>query len=213
MESISMLDKLTTDPIRPEKEFVIEDLETLKVISDPRRMQILELVVLEPKTVKQIAKELGITPNKLYYHMNLLEKHELIRVVSTKLVSGIVEKHYQVSAEDITIADGLISVSGPEGEDTVGALMTTVFDSSKEEFLRMLKTRSSETESLESRTMLIAKEKARMTTAQAKQFGQGLAQLLEDFKASDTEDLEAQPYVLMATLYPTSRLGGENEDE
>jgi predicted ArsR family transcriptional regulator len=213
MESISMLDKLTTDPIRPEKEFVIEDLETLKVISDPRRMQILELVVLEPKTVKQIAKELGITPNKLYYHMNLLEKHELIRVVSTKLVSGIVEKHYQVSAEDITIADGLISISGPEGEDTVGALMTTVFDSSKEEFLRMLKTRSSETESLESRTMLIAKEKARMTTAQAKQFGQGLAQLLEDFKASDTEDLEAQPYVLMATLYPTSRLGGENEDE
>jgi predicted ArsR family transcriptional regulator len=213
MESISMLDKLTTDPIRPEKEFVIEDLETLKVISDPRRMQILELVVLEPKTVKQIAKELGITPNKLYYHMNLLEKHELIRVVSTKLVSGIVEKHYQVSAEDITIADGLISISGPEGEDTVGALMTTVFDSSKEEFLRMLKTRSSETESPESRTMLIAKEIARMTAAQAKQFGQGLAQLLEDFKASDTEDLEAQPYVLMATLYPTSRLGGENEDE
>ena len=33
-------------------------------------------------------------PNRLYYHVNLLEEHGLIRVTDTRLVSGIVERTY-----------------------------------------------------------------------------------------------------------------------
>ena len=106
----------------PEEEVVIEDLETLKVLSDPLRMQIIELMGHTPRTVKQIAKQLDMTPNKLYYHIKLLEDHGLIRVVETRLVSGIVEKHYQTTAKEITVADGLLSISKPEGEGEIDAL-------------------------------------------------------------------------------------------
>ena len=89
-----------------EEEFHITDLETLKVISDPLRVQILERIGLASDagqliTVKQLAEELDRPPTKLYYHINLLEKHELIRVAETQVVSGIIEKHYQIRAKKL----------------------------------------------------------------------------------------------------------------
>lgn len=184
---------------------VIEDLETLKVISDPLRLQILELMVLEPKTVKEVADQLQVSPNKLYYHINLLEKHGLIRVVGTQLVSGIVEKHYRVKAKDIRVADGLISVSEPGGEDQVQALMTTVLESTKEEFTRMLRHGSKEIGPSSGKTSLIVKEMARMTAEQAKAFGQRLSDLIDEFAHTDLDEPQAHTYAVMALLYPTYR--------
>ena len=44
--------------------FVIKDLETLKVITDPLRFQILEILGEEPQTVKSVADKLGMTSNR-----------------------------------------------------------------------------------------------------------------------------------------------------
>lgn len=74
-------------------EMMIEDAETLRVLADPLRLRIRELMV-RPCTVKQVAAVLGIAPTKLYYHINLLEKHKLIVVVAARVVSGIIEKQY-----------------------------------------------------------------------------------------------------------------------
>jgi DNA-binding transcriptional ArsR family regulator len=91
-----------------EEEVCITDLETLKVISDPLRVQILEHVGLasdsgELITVKQLSEDLDIPQTKLYYHVKLLEAHDLIRVVETRVVSGIIEKHYQIRARRIRV--------------------------------------------------------------------------------------------------------------
>lgn len=60
-------------------------------------------------TVKQIAAKLNIPPTKLYYHFKQLEEHGLIRVVDTRLVSGIVEKLYQARAYSYRVDKGLLS--------------------------------------------------------------------------------------------------------
>jgi DNA-binding transcriptional ArsR family regulator len=73
----------------PNFEMTITDPETLKVIADSLRLQILRQLK-QPKTVKEVGLSLEISPTKLYYHFSQLEKHELIRVVDTRLVSGIV---------------------------------------------------------------------------------------------------------------------------
>lgn len=89
-----------------EEEIRITDLETLKVISDPLRVQILEHIGLASEsggltTVKQLSEFLDIPQTKLYYHIKLLEKHNLIQVAETRVISGIIEKHYQIRARRI----------------------------------------------------------------------------------------------------------------
>ena len=108
----------------------VDDLDTLKVLADPLRLRIRELM-REPTTVKQVASELEIPPTKLYYHINLLEKHGLIRVVSTQIVSGIIEKHYQISAKMVRVAKHLLSPS--EGTDEGLTAMAGLFDVTRDE--------------------------------------------------------------------------------
>src|SRR5690242_5492835 len=82
----------------PVESIVVTNLETLKVVSDGLRSRIVDLLRAEPQTVKQLAATLNLPPKKLYYHINLLEQHELIRVIGTRIVSGIIEKTYRATA-------------------------------------------------------------------------------------------------------------------
>ena len=94
-------------------QFKIADLETLKIISHPQRIEILT-TLRDPKTVKEIAEEIDADPTKLYYHIRLMEKAKLIQVVETNLVSGIVEKKYLVVAKAYVVDDGIFN--DPENE-------------------------------------------------------------------------------------------------
>src|SRR6476659_4447233 len=108
--------QMVEETFEPEKMYVVKDLETLKVISDTTRIRILEMLVEKACTVKELARVLNLTPTKLYYHINLLEEHGLIRVVGTRIVSGIIEKQYRVLAYSIDIDRALLNL-GTEGSD------------------------------------------------------------------------------------------------
>ena len=112
----------------PEK-IEIDSMETLKALSDPLRMDILKQVGIanrkgERVTVKQLGKLLDLPPTKLYYHVNMLEEHELLIVGETKIVSGIIEKHYQVCAMNISISKDLMALN--ETEDREGQLAQVI---------------------------------------------------------------------------------------
>lgn len=115
----------------PNLQITISDPETLKVIADSLRLQILKQLK-EPKTVKDVGAALETAPAKLYYHFSLLEKHELIRVVDTRLVSGIVEKHYQVTARRYKVDDQLLAAPEDAAEHLEG-LLDAIFDNAKSE--------------------------------------------------------------------------------
>jgi len=117
----------------PHAEMTITDLDTLKVMADPLRLHIRELM-LQPGTVKQVAAELDIPATKLYYHVNLLEKHGLIAVVGSRLVSGIVEKQYQVTAYRLRVAPHLLSQTGTPGDEREQSIRA-VFDSTRDDLL------------------------------------------------------------------------------
>jgi DNA-binding transcriptional ArsR family regulator len=131
---------MTYDPTQPKtsfvpaEEFVVNDLETLKVLSDPLRLRIRELMS-EPCTVKQVALALKIPPTKLYYHINLLEKHGIIVQVETRLVSGIVEKHYQVSAKSIRVANHLLQPANGAGGEGVQVTINGLFEDARADLL------------------------------------------------------------------------------
>lgn len=96
------------DEYQPIDEMWVKDVETIKVVADGRRLSILRLMQ-EPITVKGISAELALPPSKLYYHVNMLEKHGLITVVDHNIDSGIVEKIYQVTARQLKIVNPLIN--------------------------------------------------------------------------------------------------------
>ena len=126
-----------TDNAGLSEHLIISDPETLKVLADALRLQILRLL-RRPRTVKQLGEALDTPPSKLYYHVNLLEKHNLIQVVETNIVSGIIEKVYQVTARRLSIDDALLLGDEP-AKAHLEAVVTALFDSTREEVLQAVR--------------------------------------------------------------------------
>jgi DNA-binding transcriptional ArsR family regulator len=121
-----------------EERVIIRDLETLKVLADPLRLRIIETIGQRPHTVKQVAKALGMPPNKLYYHVNLLEEHGLIRVVDTRIVSGIIEKIYLSAAKSYTPARDLFSPGASGEENSLSIMLDGLFEQTRQGMLASL---------------------------------------------------------------------------
>ena len=41
-------------------------------------------------------------PTNIYYHLNMLERHDLLQVRDTRVVNGIIEKHYGAGQRNVT---------------------------------------------------------------------------------------------------------------
>ena len=116
--------------IQPDEEFVISDLETIHIVSEPLRLQILEILKETPKTVKMVSKELGVNQVKLYYHFKLLEEHGLLRITEERMVSHLIEKVYQTRARSIRIATDLLTSEKSVSESSE-TLLAYVFDKAR----------------------------------------------------------------------------------
>ena len=121
--------------LQPDEEFVISDLETIHIVSEPLRLQILEILKETPKTVKMVAKELGINQVKLYYHFKLLEEHGLLRITEERMVSHLIEKVYQTRARSIRIATDLLTSEKSVSESSE-TLLAYVFDKARAKLRR-----------------------------------------------------------------------------
>lgn len=177
---------LPIDPL-----YTITDLETLKVVSDPLRMQILDRIGLanqmgELRTVKQLAEEVDTPASKLYYHINMLEKHGLLNVADTQIVSGIIEKHYQITAHSITIDRDLLSagVSKDEKFEAIISLLDSTIDATRADMVRLVKNIMADEQVAQKFRGVqgqITRENARITLAQAEEFNRRLLALMKEF--------------------------------
>ncbi len=95
MDTIEQLPGLD---FRPQERYVIQTLEELRIVSNPLRLQILDVLIAAPLTVTQVGEQLGISSKKLYYHIGELERVGLVRLVQTEIQSGIQLKYYRAIA-------------------------------------------------------------------------------------------------------------------
>jgi DNA-binding transcriptional ArsR family regulator len=120
-----------------EEPLVLTDAASLKAIAEPTRLQILLELGDGPKTVKEVAAALDLNATRLYYHFKILEKAGLIRVSSRRMISGIEERSYAVTATSWTpapepgstlaetgVIDALLEVVRAELELALGAQTT-----------------------------------------------------------------------------------------
>jgi DNA-binding transcriptional ArsR family regulator len=199
MAKITQIDPLLT----------ISDLETLKVLSDPLRMRIVDSIGLanqigELRTVKQLAYEVDTPASKLYYHINMLEKHGLIRVAETQIVSGIIEKHYQITAHSITIDRELFSAGAGKDEkaEAVISLLDSTLDAVRADMMRIVRAIVADDEVAKKFTGQrgqITRENARISLAQAEEFNQRLLALMEEFRQMSAPEGE-ESYIFGFTI-------------
>ena len=172
------------------------------------RGQIIEVLLDTPHTIKQTAAKLGLAPSKLYYHFNLLEKHGLIRVVETRKVANLEEKHYQAAAARFEVAPGLLATHTAEGKANANEVLLGILDTTRQDMARSLQARYFQLEQGASEhplRVLLTRLVSRLDEAQVADFQARLCALLKDFESADCppETPEARPYAFTAALYPS----------
>ncbi|MFZ4814237.1 MAG: helix-turn-helix domain-containing protein [Phototrophicaceae bacterium] len=201
-------------PFEQTEEFVIDNLETLKVAADPLRLQLVEFMADHPHTVKQIAQKLDMPPSKLYYHVNLLEKHGLIAVSSTRMVSGILEKSYLAAARRYHVPRELLSPGQyAEGDGASAALLVAaLFDDAKQDIQQGVSNGLIDlSRSQHPLALRLTRAVSRLSDDKALEFHRRLDALLQEFNAEKPNFPEDQPYTLLMALYPTSRGARPND--
>ena len=90
---------------------VIDDPEALKVLYDPLRFKIIGLLG-EARTAKEIADEIDRPLTSLYYHLNVLVEHGLVRVEEERVRGRSVERVFRRAADEFAADAELASVVG-----------------------------------------------------------------------------------------------------
>ena len=184
----------------------ITTLEALKVFSDPLRQQIIEALLDGPKTVKQIAAELDLAPTKLYYHVNLLEEHGLITVTETRIVSGIIEKHYMATAHEYAIERSLLTPGQASAEDALEIAFDAMIEPIRTDLHKSLKQGLIDTSdnAAEQRKFRMWRAMSQLSDEQAAAFYARLDKLIDEFNAFRTGDDNDQHYGLLIGIYPAT---------
>jgi DNA-binding transcriptional ArsR family regulator len=181
---------------------VITDVEQLKVIGDPLRLQMIETMAEDPArawTAKELAKQLATKQTKLYHHLGLLEEHGFIRVGETRVVSGILEKRYQATAHGYSVDRALLTGGGVE--DAVSGAIDAIFEKARAEIVAGLRTGALnfDPEDPQRKRMGLWATHARLSPANVKR----VMRLVEKLAQVDLDqDPEGAEYALLVGFYP-----------
>lgn len=115
---------------------ILKDLECIKAIADPRRLDILKAFNDLPLSAKQLSQMLDEPHAKINYHIKTLYKVGILELVEEKVKSGIVEKYYYPKSRNIVIDNNVINLSVKDDNNEV---FLSKFDYIIELFYKALK--------------------------------------------------------------------------
>ena len=185
----------------PPSDLLVMDVEQLKALSDPLRLEILDVMGHQPRhgwTARELAERLGGKQTKLYHHLRVLEERGFIRVAETRLVSGIVERRYQVAARSIRMSRALLAGSG---EDAAGHLMDVVFEKARQEILASIRAGliNMAEEDAGRRRLSVTHGYARLSRASVRKVMRQIERLA---RFDQQEDPDGDEYGLIVGFYP-----------
>ena len=194
---------------------IINELETLRVISDPLRLKIFRKVSQfnrdgELCSVKQISDELEIPPAKLYYHFKLLEGHGLLLVAETHIVSGILEKLYRVPAHRISVSVELLS--SEEDQETLYPMFAGLINEVLDDIHFALS--MSKNENIQN-DLAISRESIRLPKNRIAKLSQKLEEILKEMEKEEnlTPEEDTSLYTFFYAWFPEVKGRKEKGDQ
>jgi len=189
---------------------IIRDLETLKVLTDPLRTQILQVLSRRSLNVNQIAEKLGLSASRLYYHVNLMEKHGLICVCESRTVGNIIEKYFCTTAESYDVDPNLMKFNPQKPTDNIVQYLTDSLDTTKAEILRSLEARAFDLQwgsKPHTRRMVISRQVKPLTDEKMTYFLAKLDTLIQEYSEQPEklldEGKDIQDFGLTIVFYPS----------
>ena len=82
---------------------VLSALDQINVLSDPRRLDILQMLMVKPRTISQIGRDLGEYPAAIRYHIKRLEDSGLVELEEQRESPGYTEKYYSAKAQAVLL--------------------------------------------------------------------------------------------------------------
>lgn len=190
----------------PIPERTISDIETLRALSDPVRLRILETMAGTPAeawTVKRLAAVLGVGPTRLYHHVGVLEERELILVAGTRVVSGIIETSYRIAQLSLRLDRSLLTGewAGDEASAAVGEMIGSIFETARDDVGRAIRSGAMQIDPSGSQPSrgILAQGLTRLSPERAAELRARLAALIEEYDGSDGD---GQAFGLLVAFYP-----------
>lgn len=185
----------------------ITSLEMHKALVHPLRISILEQLVHEACTATQLADKLEIQLTKLYYHLNLLEKNEIIEVVQTRLVFGILEKTYRATARNYVLDRQIIFQEMEESgvHEWMEENLQSLWDTTRTDIKGGVLANNIDLSDQQSdRRLLLVRFNSRMLPERAIEFYERLEALCAEFEAfhDDENHPESTAYTLTVACFP-----------
>ncbi|HEX8025111.1 MAG TPA: helix-turn-helix domain-containing protein [Candidatus Limnocylindrales bacterium] len=201
----------TVDAEEPAAEYVISDVETLKAISDPLRIRMLETMVARKHdlwSVKELAAQLEVPQTRLYHHVELLLERGLIRLAQQRIVSGIIESRYRVAALSFRLDSSLLSGASASAQEASRDLLHGVFDLSREDFAEALRVYLRDHPGVDltkdgdedPERPLVSRGLAMLPAAKAGEFKARLLDLLREYD-NEGSDADAVPFGFLIAMY------------
>jgi DNA-binding transcriptional ArsR family regulator len=182
---------------------VIDDLETLKVLADPTRAAILELLA-ETRSVTQLAAALEVPRTRLYHHIELLQSKGLIEQVAERRVGALTERLYALTAKVFRPSARLLRSGDAHGR--VEAITTLLFDTTKSDLGRSVASGELELDERGGvRRAGLGRSIAHLSPEQAAEFISELEALVARFDDAHASAEDARPFAFVWALYPSSR--------
>lgn len=212
---------------RDPEELVVSDFGALKALSNPLRMRLLEALSEEPQTVKQLAARLGEAQTKLYRHVRILERNELVKVDGTRLVSGILERRYRSAAKAVRIDRAVLAPGSSPGRADLAGLdivLKALFEKTRTEIREGVRDGVIDPAltPMAPRSLLATRGRLHLTAQQAEDLRRRLIELTQHFskpggagdgtgRPDTASRTETTPHAISLVFYPLERPDG-NED-
>jgi hypothetical protein len=181
-------------------ERVIDDVSVLKALADPIRMTLLDLTMSQPDrtwTARELAGQVGVLPTNIYYHLNMLERHGLLQVRDTRVVNGIIEKHYGAGQRSVTFHR-----QASDGGDETRDLALGMIDKARDDIQYGLKMESMtmNPEAADSERMMVTTGVVRIPEDQIAGFRAELKQMAARYEGGKTKDSR---FTVLIAIYPS----------
>lgn len=201
----------------PQRDFIVRDVEALKVYFDPLRLRITQEIADRARSIHEIADALGIPFTRLYYHINLLEKNGFIKLVDVRQGAGAIEeKYYRVAARIFSVDRALMTPGTPTGDAGLEAVLDTVLEETRRSVYTGIDAGVLDTSQRVPHpdALLMVRGVFSLTPELAVEFQSRLKELLIEFTSRQLSSLDGtRVYNLAVALHPTVLSEDETPDE
>jgi DNA-binding transcriptional ArsR family regulator len=170
----------------------IEDLEQLRLLSDPLKLSLLQVFGENEATVATAAEALDEPQTKLYRHVDALLNAGLIEVTRERPKRGTVERWFRTVARRFEVADELLATDDPAEEERA---VRDVLRGAEVELLEALR------EQDEAVPPTFARFRAKVTAKQLEQLQERLFVWLDETQRETPEGEETIDVGAVVALY------------